>query len=303
MGDLQIVGGIKKMNNKNYNTWATCMVSYLQGQDNWDVVGSNETTQLEEDTSDILRKWKIKVGKAMFALKTTVEDDMLEHIRKAKTSKKAWDTFATLFSKRNDTRLQLLENELLSMAQRDMTIAEYFHKVKSICREISELDPSVAIVESRIKRIIIHRLRPEYRGFVAVVQGWPTQPSFVEFENLFADQEALAKQMGGVSSRGEEEAFYTKSKDSFKQHAGCGSKRNDDKEKGHQGGGVLDQGELRSITATVVGPRIIKGLRASATIMERMATWRMIAGSKGLQKVTSPTQRRKLKMIGTLLRL
>ncbi|XP_050108512.1 uncharacterized protein LOC126587471 [Malus sylvestris] len=216
MGDLQVVGGIKKLNNKNYNTWATCMESYLQGQDLWDVVGGNEVTQPEEDTNDTLRKWKIKAGKVMFALKTTVEDDMLEHIRKAKTPKEAWDTFATFFSKRNDTRLQLLENELLSVAQRDMTIAEYFHKVKSICREISELDPSAAIVEFRIKRIIIHGLRPKYRGFVAAVQGWPTQPSLVEFENLLADQEALAKQMGGVLLKGEEEALYTKSKGSFK---------------------------------------------------------------------------------------
>ncbi|CAN6708200.1 unnamed protein product [Malus baccata var. baccata] len=224
MGDLQVVGGIKKLNNKNYNTWATCMESYLQGQDLWDVIGCNEVT-----------KWKIKAGKAMFALKTAVEDDMLEHIRKAKTPKEAWDTFATLFSKRNDTRLQRLENELLSMAQRDMMIAEYFHKVKSICREIYELDPSATIVESRIKRIIIHGLRPEYTGFISAVQGWPTQPSLVEFENLLADQEALAKQMAGVSLRGEEEALYTKSKGNFKQHVGGGSKRNDDKGKGHQG--------------------------------------------------------------------
>ncbi|XP_050103342.1 uncharacterized protein LOC126583088 [Malus sylvestris] len=181
-------------------------------------------------------KWKIKAGKAMFALKTTIEDDMLEHIRKANTPKEAWDTFATLFSKRNDTILQLLENKLLSMAQRDMTIAEYFHKVKSIRREISELDPSAAIVESRIKRMIIHGLRPEYLGFVAAVQGWSTQPSLVEFENLLANQEALAKQMGGVSLRGEEETFYTKSKCNFKQRAGGGYKRNDDKEKCYQGG-------------------------------------------------------------------
>ncbi|KAM1186193.1 hypothetical protein PS2_015087 [Malus domestica] len=170
MGDLQVVGGIKKLNNKNYNTWAMCMESYLQGQDLWDVVISNEVMQPDEDTSCTLKKWKIKAGKAMFALKTTVEDDMLEHIWKAKTPKEAWDTFTTLFSKRNDTRLQLFENELLSVAQRDMTIAEYFHKVKSICREISELDPSVAIVESKIKRIIIHGLRSEYRGFIAAVQ-------------------------------------------------------------------------------------------------------------------------------------
>ncbi|KAM1503528.1 hypothetical protein ACFXTO_028754 [Malus domestica] len=214
-----------------------CMESYLQGQDLWDVVGGNEVTQPEEDTSGILKKWKIKAGKAMFAFKTTVEDDMLKHIRKAKTPKEVWDNFATLFSKRNDTRLQLLKNELLSVAQRDMTIAEYFHKVKSICHEISELDPSAAIVESKIKRIIIHGLRPEYRGFVAAVQGWLTQPSLVEFENFLADQEALAKQMGKVSLRGDEDALYTKSKGSFKQRAGGGSKRNGDKVKSHQGGG------------------------------------------------------------------
>ncbi|XP_070678039.1 uncharacterized protein [Malus domestica] len=146
MRNLQVVGGIKKLNNKNYNTWATCMESYLQGQDFWAVIGNNEVTQLDEDTSSTLRKWKIKASKTMFALKTTVEDDMLEHIRKAKTPKEAWDTFATLFSKMIDTRLQLLENELLSVAQKDMTIAEYFHKVKFICREISELDPSAATV-------------------------------------------------------------------------------------------------------------------------------------------------------------
>ncbi|CAL9026648.1 unnamed protein product, partial [Prunus brigantina] len=87
MGDLHVVGGITKLNNKNYNTWATCMESYLQGQDLWDVVGGND--------------WKIKAGKTMFALKTTIEEEMLEHIRKAKTPKEAWDTFAALFSKRN----------------------------------------------------------------------------------------------------------------------------------------------------------------------------------------------------------
>ena len=90
MGDLQVVGGIKKLNNQNYNTWATCMESYLQGQDLWEVVGGGEVTQpAAEDANGILRKWKIKAGKAMFALKTTIEEEMLEHIRDAKTPKEA----------------------------------------------------------------------------------------------------------------------------------------------------------------------------------------------------------------------
>ncbi|KAE8657119.1 hypothetical protein F3Y22_tig00116996pilonHSYRG00002 [Hibiscus syriacus] len=121
---------------------------------------------------------------------------MLEHIRDAKTPKETWNTFVTLFSKRNDTKLQLLENEPISMAQRDMTVAQYFHK------------------------------------------GWPTQPSLVEFENLFAGQEAMTKQMGGVSLKGEEEALYTsKSRAIFQRYTDSGSKKDGDKVKNYQGKG------------------------------------------------------------------
>ncbi|KAG4125412.1 hypothetical protein ERO13_D10G094150v2 [Gossypium hirsutum] len=86
---------------------------YLQGQDLWEVVNGNESTQPEENENGVLRKWKIKAGKAMFALKTTEEEDVLEHIRNAKALKEAWDTFFDLFSKKNETRLQLLQSELL----------------------------------------------------------------------------------------------------------------------------------------------------------------------------------------------
>ena len=83
-----------------------------------------------------MHKWRIKAGKAIFSLKTTIEEEMLEHIWDDNTPKEAWDTFIMLFSKfimlfskKNNTRLQLLENELLSISQRDMTIAQHFHKV------------------------------------------------------------------------------------------------------------------------------------------------------------------------------
>ena len=79
------------------------MESYLQGQDLWGIVGGSEVT-LPEDVA-ALKKWKIKVGKAIFVIKTTFEDDMLEHIRHTTTPNKAWATFKALFSRRNDTRL------------------------------------------------------------------------------------------------------------------------------------------------------------------------------------------------------
>ena len=52
-------------------------------------------------------------------------------------------------------------------------------------------------------------MRPEYRSFITAVQGWPVQPSLVELENLLADQEAMVKQMVGVSLKSEEEALFS----------------------------------------------------------------------------------------------
>ncbi len=96
----------------------------------------------------------------------------------------------------------------MSIAQWNMTITQYFTKVKSLCCEISRLDPTSNISESRIRRIIIHGLRHKYRSFIASVQGWPIQPSLVELENLLADQEALVKQMVGLWIKSEEEALF-----------------------------------------------------------------------------------------------
>lgn len=72
-----------------------------------------------------------------------------------------------------------------------------------------------------MKRIIIHGLIPEFRGFVVAVQGWQTQPSLVEFENLLAGQEALAKNMGEVPLKAKEQVLYAnKSSWNSKQQGG-----------------------------------------------------------------------------------
>ena len=65
----------------------------------------------------------------------------------------------------------------------------------------------------------------------------------MEFENLLAGQEALAKQMGGVSLKGEEEALYAnKGRRNSKQHAVKGSKKNEGEVGSHQGEGSFRAG-------------------------------------------------------------
>ena len=192
------------------------MESYLQGRDLWEVVAGAEIVpppkesgdnSSKKDGGEALRKWRIKAGKAMFVLKTTIEDDLLEHIRDAETPKEAWETLGKLFSKKNEAHLQLLEKELSGISQANMTIGQFFTKVKSICREISELAPDEKVGEARMRRIIINSLRPKYHGFIAAIRGWPTQPSLVELENLLANQEELANKMSSITVKEEEGAI------------------------------------------------------------------------------------------------
>lgn len=73
---------------------------------------------------------------------------------------------------------------MLSVSQKELTVSQYFHKVKSLCREITKLDLEAPIGQKRAKRIIIHALKPKFIIFVVDFQGWLVQPSILEFENI-----------------------------------------------------------------------------------------------------------------------
>jgi hypothetical protein len=109
------------------------MESYLQGQDLWEVVVGAEIVPPKEsgdssskkEGAEALRKWRIKGRKAMFVLKTTIEEDLLEYICDAETPKEAWETLGKLFCNKNEARLQLLEKEMSGISQGTLTISQY----------------------------------------------------------------------------------------------------------------------------------------------------------------------------------
>ncbi|XP_071699519.1 uncharacterized protein [Rutidosis leptorrhynchoides] len=106
----------------------------------------------------------------------TLDKEFIEHVRDLNSPKEVWDTLEKLFSKKNTARLQFLENELANSRQ-------------------EEIDTNEKISESRLRRYLIRGLKKEYVPFITSIQGWATQPSVEELENLLSNQEALAKQM------------------------------------------------------------------------------------------------------------
>lgn len=83
------------------------MEAYLQGQDLWDLVAGADADIPTDTTENVepQRKWKIKCGKALFALRTSISKEFIDHVRDVNSPKEVWDTLERLFSKKNTTRL------------------------------------------------------------------------------------------------------------------------------------------------------------------------------------------------------
>ena len=73
---------VEKLVGDKYNYWKLCMEAYLQGQDLWDLVFGADVV-IPEDTpqnANLRRKWKIKCEKALFALRTSINREYIQHV-------------------------------------------------------------------------------------------------------------------------------------------------------------------------------------------------------------------------------
>ncbi|XP_059306260.1 uncharacterized protein LOC132057657 [Lycium ferocissimum] len=178
-----------------------CFKIGLVGEDLWDVVNGSYTSPPTDGpkNSSAYKKWKQINVKAEFILKRSISHNLFDHIIRCKSATRYGGPSIGRSTRRMKLPLRILENELANTTQGNLSIAEYFLKIKNLCSEISLLNPDEAISEARMKRTIIRGLKSEYIPFVTSIQGWAQQPSLKEFENLLSSQELLAKQMAGVS--------------------------------------------------------------------------------------------------------
>ncbi|KAH0708312.1 hypothetical protein KY284_009739 [Solanum tuberosum] len=183
-----------------------------------DVVNGSSTSPPEDGpkNSSAYKKWKQVNAKTEFILKRTISSSLFDHIIKCKSAHEIWRTLDHLFNKKNEARLQILENELASTTQGNLSISEYFLKIKNLCSEISLLNPEEAISEARMRRIVIRGLKPKYIPLVMSIQGWAQQSSLEEFENLLSSQDLLAKQLASVYVNNGERYALVANKRNFK---------------------------------------------------------------------------------------
>ncbi|KAH0716659.1 hypothetical protein KY290_012920 [Solanum tuberosum] len=70
------LNSIEKLNESNYGSRITRMQYYFLGQELWDIIGGSDTSPLTD--VEAAKRWKVKAGKAMYALTVTIEDEFLQ---------------------------------------------------------------------------------------------------------------------------------------------------------------------------------------------------------------------------------
>lgn len=118
------------------------------------------------------KKWVANAGKALSILAFTEGDRYLDKIKDAKIPKEAWDILAECFLKANDTELQRLQKELVTvLTWGNLTVNQFFDKVKSLSEKVTKLDPLHLVNEKRMRKVIIRGLRHELNPLIAATRG------------------------------------------------------------------------------------------------------------------------------------
>jgi len=137
------------------------------------VSGDEKTTSIDPKEK---KKWEIKAKKVMYILSIIVEDEFLYRIKDCKMPNEAWSILETLFTKKNEAKLQQLENEIMSIEQGDMMLSQCFTNIKYLCDEIQKVDAENAINKARMQQIIFRGFGPKYNGLVTTTQVGQLNP-------------------------------------------------------------------------------------------------------------------------------
>lgn len=72
-----------------------------------------------------------KCGQALSVLRSSIQRDFIDHIKLVESPKGVGEILEKLFAKRSVAQFQMLENELADTTQGNMSILQYFHKVRA----------------------------------------------------------------------------------------------------------------------------------------------------------------------------
>lgn len=122
---------IEKLNEENYESWKLQMKSFLVCNELWGYVIVSTIVKTEENAA----AWTTKDDKALALIVLNVSRGQLNLVKKAKTSKEAWNELKRVFESKEPVRKATLYKQLYRMKKdssvtMNQYISEYMDKAE-----------------------------------------------------------------------------------------------------------------------------------------------------------------------------
>ena len=198
----------EKLDKSNYASWSYKMCQYLLGHGYWSYV-DRANDAMPDTTHRDPSAWEQAASRVMYCFASSVNDQLLNHIRDAKTSTEACGKILKKFFVTSTTARKLrLMQELNSIRQRDMLVTDYTTEVKEIYDTLWSINGTVD--EDEMVQICLGGPAKRYGSILTVICTREKPASFFDLQSMLMVEKKHAS--GSWTTQSDNWMLYTKAK-------------------------------------------------------------------------------------------
>lgn len=175
---------IEKLTEDNYELWKVQMKSVLVFNDLWPYVDGTEAKP-EQNAEE----WTKKDSKALALINLSITHSQLNHVKKATTSKRAWDGLQLVFESRGPVRKAALYKQLLRIEKKpNESMSQY---VTEFSRKAEQLEEAgISIPDELLSIMLLGSLPTEYENFSIAIESRDDIPSLENLKVKLIEEDA-----------------------------------------------------------------------------------------------------------------
>lgn len=126
-------------------------------------------------------RWFDQDQQLLSGLLSTMTEDVLRDVVLAKTSKEVWDSLQKKFASSTKARTVQIRVELATLKKRDLSAADFFHKIMGLANELAAVDAPLR--DEEVLAYLLAGLPVEYDPFVT---SMTTKSEAFSLDDVFA---------------------------------------------------------------------------------------------------------------------
>lgn len=184
MATVSSLANIEKLTETNYELWKVQMKSVLVFNDLWKYAEGTEIKPAAD-----AQEWIRKDSKALALINLSITHSQLNHVKKATTSKEAWDGLKTVFESRGPVRKAALYKQLQRMEKKpSITMTQY---VTDFTRKAEQLEEAgIEIPDELLSIMLLGSLPAEFENFSVAIESRDEIPTLENLKIKLIEEEA-----------------------------------------------------------------------------------------------------------------